>query len=489
MTSRWSKALFSAAGAVLVGFTLLALVDGPEGALDQLLTLAVMAVAIGAARLRPRLAYIPALFALLIIQWPLVAPNDAVAAALTGRSNGLILAAERTAASGGVDEARRLLDRAVRANPRNARAKATSAALYLAMGQADQAYGLASAALGDYQRPNFTIARTRPDRSKQVALYVAGKAAAELGYVDDAMVRLTQAALADPENGLIHWELAGLYARAGLWDEAVRAYERVISLAGSIDRATLAQAYRLRGEALVRLGRLDEAAFSLRTSAARNPADGLARLDLGAVKLARGQVTEAMADLREARDILRAAGDQAAAQADQLLDQACQFLYRTYAARGQELVKAGDYAAARQWLNRALALAPWSEQAELKLYLGQADWGLGRYDEALAIYREAARLAPHNPRTRHSLGWALGAVGQFEEAEDEVKAAISMYPPGAPELPSAHSLLGVIYELTGRRQAARAEYLLALSLDPSDARARSNLERVAGGAETSGSGR
>lgn len=480
------KGLVSALGALLSGFIFLALVNGPEGAADQLLTLTIVAAAIGFAQAKPKLAYLPVMLALLVVQWPLAAPDDSIAAALAGRSQGLVLAAEKAAAAGQVDAAEGLLDRAVRANPRYGKAKATAAALHLAMGQTDKAYELASAALKDYERPIFTIARTRPDGAKNVALFVAGKAAAQFGYYDDALVRLTQAALADPVNGLIHWELAGIFAKDGLWKEAADAYERVIAAAGSVDRTTVAQAYRLRGEALARMGRVDDALASLQTSLARNPDDALARLDVGAIKLAQGRVNEAMGDLRVARDKLLANGDPAAEQAEQLLDRAYQFIYEGYKTKGRSLLASRDYQGAVQWLKRAIALAPPSDRAELDLSLAQAYWNLDRLEEAIASYREAAATDPRNPRTRHSLGWALGAIGQFKEAEAEVKAAITMYASGAPELPSAHSLLGVIYELTGRGEAARAEYLTALSLDPSDVRARANLDRVVRAAQVIG---
>ncbi len=488
MARNWLKGLLSAVGALLTGFILLALIDGPEGAADQLLTLIIVAAAIGAARARPKSAYLPALLALLILQWPLAAPGDQLALALAGRSEVLLQAGEKAVAAGQIEAGAALMDRAMRANPRSGKVKATAAALKLAEGRTADAFALGNAALKDYEHPTFKIARTRRDGTRNVALYVAGKAAADLGYNDEAMALLTQAVLVDPENGAIHWEMAGLFARDGLWKEAADAYQRVIANAGSVDRGLVVQAYRLWGEALVRLGRLDEAMTALKTSVDRNPGDAMARLDLGAVKMAQGRVTEAMADLRAASDGLRAEGNPAAAQAEQLLSQANDYIYQGYAAKGRERLNSGDYQGAIRWFKKALALAPEKDTAELDLNLAQAHWQLQLYDQSLEYYREAVAVAPLSPRARHSLGWALGATGQFKEAEAEVKLAIAFYSSGAPELPAAHSLLGLIYEVSGKREAARTEYLTALSLDPNDGRARANLDRVVRAAQVSEAG-
>lgn len=489
MTRDWLKGLLSAVGALFTGFILLALVDGPEGAADQLLTLGILATAIGAARARPKSAYLPALLALLILQWPLAAPTDGLALALSGHSEVLLQAGQKAVAAGQIETGEALLDQAMQANPRSGKAMAVVAALKLAEGRTVEAYELGKAALDAYQRPTFTVARTRPDGTRNVALYVVGKAAADLGYNDEAMTLLTQAVVVDPENGAIHWEMAGLFARDGLWQEAADAYERVIANAGSIDRSLVVQSYRLRGEALIRLGRLDEALTALKTSADRNPSDAMARLDLGAVKMAQGRVAEAMADLQAARDGLRAEGNPAAVQAEQLLNQANAYIYQGYAAKGRQLAKSGDYQAAIRWFKKALAMAPSRDRAELDLNLADAYWQLKQYDQSLAYYHEAVAVAPLSPRARHSLGWALGATGQFAEAEDQVKLAIALYSSGAPELPAAHSLLGLIYEITGQREAARTEYMTALTLDPNDARARTNLDRVAQAAQLSAASR
>ncbi|MHB8757914.1 MAG: tetratricopeptide repeat protein [Bacillota bacterium] len=488
MTRNWLKSLLSAVDTLLTGFILLALIDGPEGAADQLLTLTIVAAAIGVARAWPKSAYLPVLLALLILQWPLAAPGDPLALALAGRSEVLLQAGEKAVAAGQVEAGAALLDQAMRANPRSGKAKATSAALKLAEGQTPEAYELGKSALRDYQHPTFTVARTMRDGSRNMALYVAGKAAADLGYNDEAMTLLTQAAVVDPENGAIHWEMAGLFARDGLWTQAADAYQRVIAHAGTVDRGLVVQSYRLWGEALVRLGRLDEAATALKTSVDRNPGDAMARLDLGAVKMAQGRVSEAMADLRAARDGLRAEGNAAAAQAEQLLSLANDFIYQGYEAKGRERLNSRDYQGALRWFKKALALAPAKDVAELDLNLAEAHWQLQLYDQALAYYHEAVAIAPLSPRARHSLGWALGATGQFKEAEAQVKLAIALYVPGAPELPAAHSLLGLIYEVAGSREAARTEYLTALSLDPSDNRARTNLDRVVRPAQVSEAG-
>ncbi len=478
MTWKRLRPVVSGLGTLLTGFVVLALVDNPEGAMDQLLTISIVAAAIALIRWRPRSAYLPALLALAVLQWPLVAPDDSIAAALKGRSYSLLKAAEGTAMAGKMESAAQLYERAIRLNPRNAKAWAASAALDLAMGRASVAHQKADVAVALFGQPYLALARFRSDNSRNMALYVAGKSAAEMGDFDEAMAGLSQAAQTDPENGLVHWEMAGLYARDGQWEEALRAYERVIADAGSVERTMVADAYRFRGEALFQLGRMNEAMASLQVALGRNPSDAMARLDLGAIKLSLGWINEAIIDLEAAKAALAAGGDPAKAQAEGLLNYAYQAIYLDYAGRGKALLDSGDYAAAIPWLKKALPLASASQQVELEMGIGRAYWELGRYEESISAYRASAAVDPDNPRALHSLSWALGACGQFDEAEKNIRKAISLYPKSDPDLGSAHGVLGLILEITGRKDQARLEYLAALLLNPNDAKAMANLQRV-----------
>ena len=68
-----------------------------------------------------------------------------------------------------------------------------------------------------------------------------------------------------------------------------------------------------------------------------------------------------------------------------------------------------------------------------------ADWGitlnnLGRYQEAVAPLRAAARLTPGNPAIHYALGTALARSGQKEEAEKEfaIQQSLTSQSPNAP---------------------------------------------------------
>jgi len=98
----------------------------------------------------------------------------------------------------------------------------------------------------------------------------------------------------------------------------------------------------------------------------------------------------------------------------------------------------------------------------------------GRYAEAAQAYEQLVRESPEEGELRASLAGALGALGRYDEALEQLETAIRLRPVN----PGAYHNRGVIYERQGEREAAVREYHTALRYDPQYAPSRRALERL-----------
>ena len=113
---------------------------------------------------------------------------------------------------------------------------------------------------------------------------------------------------------------------------------------------------------------------------------------------------------------------------------------------------------AEQLFNQALAIDP--NNAATLNYLGYmlADKGV-RLPEALKLIRKAVDLDPMNGAYLDSLGWAYFKLGQYEEAEENLRLAVERDQTD----PTVHDHLGELYEKTGRIRLAAAQWELSLA--------------------------
>jgi len=103
----------------------------------------------------------------------------------------------------------------------------------------------------------------------------------------------------------------------------------------------------------------------------------------------------------------------------------------------------------------------------------------GRYEEATAAYERLLKEEPRDPALHASLAGCLGAMSRYDDAGRHLDIAIQL----APLNVEAYHNRGVIYERQHRRDAAIAQYRLAVRYDPKYEPSRQALLRLVGSAD------
>ncbi len=184
--------------------------------------------------------------------------------------------------------------------------------------------------------------------------------------------------------------------------------------AGASDPATAANLYgrvlavepnnreaaRRLGEALLRLGRHQEAIDAFRRVLAADPGEPEASRGVARALLAIGRPDAALARLEEA--LARAPDDP-----------------RLVNAKGVALDQLGRHAEAQAVYREGLAR--WPENASLRNNLGLSLALAGRYEEAIAELGQLARGLQDTPRARHNLAAAYALKGDLAAAEALLK--------------------------------------------------------------------
>jgi predicted O-linked N-acetylglucosamine transferase (SPINDLY family) len=111
------------------------------------------------------------------------------------------------------------------------------------------------------------------------------------------------------------------------------------------------------------------------------------------------------------------------------------------------------------------------DSAPARMLLGRAFEQGGLLEEAVAEYRAATRLLPHDASVFHALGRTLRRLGQAEEAATALRFALRMNP----RLADAHADLGALLLSQGRAGEAIESFRTALSLPPQRPEFRAQL--------------
>ena len=272
----------------------------------------------------------------------------------------------------------------------------------------------------------------------------------------------------EPENILAQKRLAGALAQKGRLDEAVIAFQKLLRIAefDSKDWENLLSALLLlnrteealalteqaltelpwhrelqvlRGEALEKAGRLDEALGAYTKAIELRPEIPENYWRRGTVARRLGDVAAAERDFREslARDAKFEEGRLALARL---------------------LSETGRPAEAIELLGEA-------GSASMKAALAEALLASDRYDEARALLEEALRLEPENTRALALLGPVYGRAGELPRAAKTLEKAIAL----GETSPEIRRNLALVYLQQGKLQRAVAALQEASADAPSDA--------------------
>jgi tetratricopeptide (TPR) repeat protein len=99
---------------------------------------------------------------------------------------------------------------------------------------------------------------------------------------------------------------------------------------------------------------------------------------------------------------------------------------------------------------------------------------LGKVDEAVAVFKEAARLRPEDEDMHYNLALALARQGNREAAQTEYLEALRIYP----DYTEAHNNLGNLLVAEGKFDDAITHFKEALKIAPDNASAHSNFGKA-----------
>lgn len=305
-----------------------------------------------------------------------------------------------------------------------------------------------------------------------------------LGHLDDAakifekLVSATEhpsGQYSDEEKGnyaAVLDRLAGVYREQSKPEQAVATYQKMTTLGGELEEQGFDQIVETWREA----HEYDKAVAAAKTAVEKQPKSVDAKLTLARQLADTGHAEEGISQAKallqsgaknlevyyqlaqiyvdlhrwtDASDTLDLAGKQATKKDDQTM---VEFQRAMMADRARR------YDEAETDFRKVLASDPNNALTLNNFGFMLADRGV-KLDEALAMIQKAVKLEPTNYAYLDSLGWAYYRLGQYAQAEDNLKRAISR---GAND-PTVHDHLGDVYEKTGRLKLAAAQWELSLN--------------------------
>jgi len=279
-----------------------------------------------------------------------------------------------------------------------------------------------------------------PDVSKIFSQATNAMRQGDLGQAGDGFAEVTKVA---PSFAEAHFNLGLVREEQGRLDEAITSFEKALALKPRLHGASL-----FLGVAHYKLNHYDQALSAVRKETQAFPKDASAWMWLGVIELAKDQAEEAAAALDKA---------------SQLAPDNTDILYH----RGEAhlLVSRNSY-------ERMFKEDPKSWR--VREVLGQIDSDAERYNDAIAEYLEAIKLAPRQPGLHEELGAAYRFALKADEAVAAFRSELAIDPHNA----LARYELGVLF--TERGDGARGKELIeaALREKPGLVHAEYNLGRA-----------
>ena len=257
---------------------------------------------------------------------------------------------------------------------------------------------------------------------------------------ETAIQEAVQAVKEDPQNPNLRLELAQLYYKNRLYNDALDQARQLLEVAPDSQEAQL-----IAGMSYVQLDQ---------------PAEAIPLL-------------QKVIDVRKESDVARS---------DMILEMLYYFV-------GESYIKTGQFAEAVPALQAALVIMP--TDADAAYQLGVAYQGMGQYEDAVDQFHQAVRFVPdfseayegmvssyqalHRPGyTEYAEGMLAFTQKDYQTAEAHLLKAVDALPEFVPALLG----LGLTYEKMGNYTAAREILQKAVATDPHDLASRQALGRV-----------
>jgi tetratricopeptide (TPR) repeat protein len=293
-----------------------------------------------------------------------------------------------------------------------------------------------------------------------------------LGQPAQAEASYRQALALRPDLAEAHANLGFAQARQGRPDEAAASIRQALRL-----RPHYPEASCNLGAILHQLGRPGEAVACLQEALRLRPDFAEAYNHLGLVYLSQSRPAEAAACFRQAlalepqseevrRHLEAALRSQTAAPAPPV---SADDPARACNVRGIDLSREGRWEEAVASFREAVRLRP--DYADAFNNLGNVLFFQKQFDEAIAAYEQAVRLAPGHAGYHSNLGEVLRHRGRLAEALGHCRRAVELRPDSA----AAQHHLGLALAADEQFEEAAARCALATRLDPGRASAHLGL--------------
>jgi len=264
-----------------------------------------------------------------------------------------------------------------------------------------------------------------------------------------AVVCLSKALTADPDNALAHNTLGVALQQMGKAEEALSCHQRALALSPD-----MAEAHAGLGNANRMLGHLEESVGHYQKALSVRPGYAAVHNDIAGVLQMLGRTSEAIDHYQRA---LSAQPDDANAHYN----------------LANVLAQVDRRAQAIPHYERALAIRP--EFPEARNNLGNALQMLGRHEDALAHYAAAVARNPDYAVAYHNLGKACFALERHEDAIAAYEKALAI----DSSKPMVHNDLGAAHLVLGHFREAYAAFAAAVARDPWNAAVHLNLAGLA----------
>ncbi|MFT4111689.1 tetratricopeptide repeat protein [Silvibacterium sp.] len=299
----------------------------------------------------------------------------------------------------------------------------------------------------------------------------------------------TSGQYSEPEknnHALFLERLAIIYGEANQTEKAAATWQKLADLGTAFSD----QAYESEVDAYRDGHEYDKATQVARDAVAKDPSNRARKLMLATqladngkadegITLAKSLLSKQPSDLEVYRALatiytrLRKWKDAAQAidEAEQLSTKPDDKLY-VHFLRGVLYERQKQFAPAEAEFRQVLVIDP--KNSMTLNYLGYmlADHDM-KLDEALSMIQKAVELDPQNYAYLDSLGWAYFKLGKYNQAEDDLRRAVSRNATDA----TVHDHLGELYEKTGRLKLAASQWeeslndyshTLPADIDPGD---------------------